>query len=95
MSYKGSHALRAGPTVIKPGSALTMNFDAPFLFASLFWGSVGIGYWIYGKRQDAMFPMLGGVAMIAASCLVRSALLMSLLCVAIAVGVHALRQRGD
>ena len=27
--------------------------DANFLFASLIWGSVGAGYFIYGKRQQS------------------------------------------
>ena len=26
-------------------------FTASFLFASLLWGSVGLGYFIYGKKQ--------------------------------------------
>jgi hypothetical protein len=70
-------------------------FDTHFLFASLFWGSVGLGYWIYGKRQGAMSPMFGGVAMIGISCLVSSWLLMSLLCTAIGVGLYAMLKRGD
>jgi hypothetical protein len=66
-----------------------------FLFASLFWGSVGVGYWIYGKRQSAMSPMLGGVAMIAVSYLVPSAILMSLACILIGAGVYYLMKRAN
>jgi hypothetical protein len=73
---------------------VNLNFESSFLFASLFWGSVGAGYWIYGKRQSAMSAMLGGIAMIAVSFLVSSWLLMSLLCLAIAVAVYALVKRG-
>ncbi len=40
-------------------------FDTNFPFTSLIWGSVGIGYWIYGKKQREMTPMLGGMAVIA------------------------------
>ena len=65
-----------------------MNLNTSFLFASLFWGSVGVGYFIYGKRQALLAPMLGGVAMIAISYFVSSALLMSLLCLAVGVGVY-------
>ena len=65
-------------------------FNANFLFASLFWGSVGVGYWIYGKKQREMTPMLGGVAMIAVSYLVSSWLLMSLLCIGVASAVYAM-----
>lgn len=66
-----------------------------FLFASLIWGSVGVGYWVYGKRQSSMSSMFGGVAMIAASYLVSSWLLMSLICLATAMGVYLLMKRGD
>lgn len=75
-----------------------MNADllsSSFLFASLFWGSVGAGYWIYGKRQSAMSAMLGGVAMIAVSCVVRSWFFMSLICLAICAGVFMLLKRPD
>ncbi|MBI3851386.1 MAG: hypothetical protein HY298_14080 [Verrucomicrobia bacterium] len=69
-------------------------FDTNFLFASLFWGSVGIGYWVYGKKQREIMPMNGGVAMIAASYLVGSWLLMSLICIEVTVAVYLLMKRG-
>jgi hypothetical protein len=68
--------------------------DANFLFASLIWGSVGFGYCIYGKRQQSWVPLAGGVLMIAASYFVGSALLMSLICVAIMALVFFLLRRG-
>jgi hypothetical protein len=68
--------------------------DANFLFASLFWGSVGVGYWIYGRRQTLWSPMIGGVAMIAIAYFVSSALLMSLFCLGAAVAVYFLARRG-
>ena len=72
-----------------------MNWlDANFLFASLFWGSVGVGYWIYGRRQTLWSPMIGGVAMIAISCFVSSWLLMSLLCTGLMVSVYLVLKRG-
>ena len=71
-----------------------MNFDSSFLFASLFWGSVGVGYWVYGKKQRELMPMLGGVAIIAVSYLVSSWLLMTLLCLALMVAVYLLVKRG-
>lgn len=69
-------------------------FDTKFLFASLLWGSIGVGYFIYGKKQGAMMPMVGGVVMIAVSYVVSGWLLMSLLSIAIIVGVHWLLRRG-
>jgi hypothetical protein len=70
-------------------------FDTNFLFASLLWGSVGIGYWVYGKKQREMIRMLGGVAMIAVSYFVGSWLLMSLICIALMVAVYQLKKQGD
>jgi len=69
-------------------------FDTKFLFASLFWGSVGVGYFVYGKKQQEMSPMVGGLAMIAVSYFVSSALLMSLIGVAIVVVVYLLVKQG-
>jgi len=70
-------------------------FDSSFLFASLFWGSVGAGYWVYGKRQSSMPSMLGGVAMIAVSYFVSSWFLMSLACTGLGVGVYYWMKRAD
>lgn len=71
-----------------------MNFNSSFLFASVLWGSVGVGYWAYGKKQRELMPMLGGVAIIAVSYLVSSWLLMTLLCLALMVAVYLLVKRG-
>ena len=71
-----------------------MNFDSSFLFASLLWGSVGTGYFIYGKKQDEMMPMIGGVLMVAVSYVVSGWLLMSLISIALIVAVHWLVKRG-
>ena len=70
-------------------------FNAQFLFASLFWSSVGVGYWIYGKRQSAMSAMLGGVAMIAVAYFIASAVWMTLVCLGIAAAVYWLLKHGD
>lgn len=59
-----------------------------FLLASLVWGSVGVGYFIYGKKQQEIAPLAGGLAMIAVSYFVGSALLMSLISIGIIVAVY-------
>ena len=71
-----------------------MNFDTSFLLANLFWGSVGVGCFIYGKKQQLMMPLIGGVLMVAVSYLVNSALLMTLICLALCVAVYVLVKRG-
>lgn len=68
--------------------------DSKFLFASLLWGSVGVGYFIYGKKQQAAMPMIGGAVMVAISYLVGSWFWMSLLCVALMVAVYWLVKQG-
>jgi hypothetical protein len=69
-------------------------FDTRFLFASLLWGSIGVGYFIYGKKQQAIVPLIGGLLMIAVSYLVSSALLMSLISISLMVAVYCLVKRG-
>jgi uncharacterized membrane protein HdeD (DUF308 family) len=64
------------------------------LFASMLWGSVGLGYFIYGKKQSSWIPMVGGVLIIAVSYLVSSTLLMSLLSIGLMVAIYLLLKRG-
>lgn len=69
-------------------------FNANYLFASLIWGSVGLGYFIYGKKQSSWSPMIGGLAMMAISYFISSALVMSLVSLAIIVAVYFLLRQG-
>jgi hypothetical protein len=64
------------------------------LFASLLWGSIGTGYFIYGKRQGVWAPMIGGVLMIAASYFAGSVWLLSIICVAIIIAIHVALKQG-
>jgi len=68
-------------------SGLPFGISYGTLFASLLWGSVGIGFSIYGKKQRAAPAWVGGIALIAISYLIRSALWMSLAAVGIIAGV--------
>ncbi|HZR20492.1 MAG TPA: amino acid transport protein [Verrucomicrobiae bacterium] len=69
-------------------------FNANFLFASLVWGSVGFGYFIYGKKQSSWPPMIGGIIMMAFSYFIGSALLMSLISLALMALVYFLLKQG-
>lgn len=69
-------------------------FTANFLFASLIWGSVGFGYFIYGKKQASWIPMTGGLLMMVASYFAGSALVMSLVCVGLMAAVYFLLRLG-
>ena len=71
-----------------------MSLNANFLFASLLWGSIGVGYFIYGKKQSSWPPMIGGVLMVAVSYFIGSALLMSVVTLALIAAVYALLKLG-
>ncbi len=66
-------------------------FNSNTLFASLIWGSIGMGMIIYGKRQRAMFPLGGGFVLLAVSYF-ASALWMTLLGILVVAAVFYLRR---
>ena len=65
-----------------------------YLWASCIWSAIAGGYLIYGWRQRALLPFLGGLAMTAASFFIVSALLMSLACIALMLITHWLMKQG-
>ena len=68
--------------------------NAPYLVASLIWGSVGLGLFIYGKKQQSMVPLFGGLLIIGISYFIDSALYMSLAAIALLSGVYWLKRQG-
>ena len=81
-------------TVIPFPSLLMLNLDTNFLLASLLWGTVGSGYFLYGKKQAAAVPMIGGLVLIVLSFFISSAFLLSLISIALIVGMHRLMRLG-
>ncbi len=75
---------------VKPESLLNESF----LFASLFWGTIGSGYLLYARKQREIPPFIGGVAMIAVS-FMSSWFWMSVISIAIMVGVWQIMKQGD
>jgi len=69
-------------------------FNTSTLFASLLWGSIGVGYFIYGKKQSSWVPAVGGLLMVVVSYFISSALVMSLVCGALIALVYVLLKRG-
>lgn len=70
-----------------------MDFsNASNLWAAIFWGAVGSGYFIYGWRQKSAIPLAGGVA-ISLVCFFP-ALWMTLASLAIMAGVWWLLKQG-
>ena len=64
------------------------------LIASLLWGSVGVGYLLYGRNSGSALFMAGGGALIIVSYVTSSAWVMSLLALALLGLIHLLRARG-
>jgi len=65
------------------------------LIASLIWGSIGLGFAIYGKKQAAPAPLIGGVALIAISYFISSPLYMSLAGFGLVAAIFYFRRWGD
>ncbi len=68
-------------------------FNANTLFASLIWGSVGVGLIIYGKKQASIASFIGGVVMLAASYLATTAWGMSVICVGVIAVMYWVKGR--
>ena len=68
-------------------------FSTNTLVASLIWGSIGTGFAIYGWKQKAPVPLFGGIALIAVSYFIGSALWMSLVEVLLIAAIIGLRNR--
>ena len=69
-------------------------FDSNFLFASLIWGSIGVGFFIYGRKQQSVAPLVAGILMIAASYFASSAMVMSLVCIGLMAVLYIISRQG-
>ena len=70
-------------------------FNGTTLLASLLWGSIGLGYFIYGKKQGSWAPLAGGISMIATSYFAGSVVVMSIVCAALMGFVYYVLKRLD
>lgn len=61
------------------------------LFWSVVFGSLGMGYCVYGRRQHALVPFLSGVALIVAPYFVRDSVLLVALCLALAAAPFVIK----
>ena len=69
-------------------------WDAGRLCASLLWGSVGTGLFIYGKKQSASLHLLCGCLLVIASYVIRSPLYMSLGSLGVIAALYFLNRSG-
>ena len=67
----------------------SFHLDASVLFASLIWGGIGMGFFVFGKKQRSAPAMFGGVALIGITYfLAESAVWMSLAGAGILAGIY-------
>ena len=51
--------------------------DATYLFAALVWSSVGFGFFVYGKKQGKLVPLVGGLLLMGITYAIRTPLTLS------------------
>jgi hypothetical protein len=62
------------------------------MIASVIWGAIGSGFFIYGWKQKSMVPLFGGIALVAGSYFfANSALIMSLFSIAVIAAIYWFR----
>lgn len=66
---------------------LSQSFSAGTLIASLIWGTVGFGFFVYGKKQRSAPPLFGGVAMMGVSYFISSPAWLTVASLAIIGGI--------
>ncbi len=69
-------------------------WNSATIFASLVWGTIGVAYFVYGKKQASWPAMAGGVLMVATAYFAASVWVMSAISVATIVTVYLLLKRG-
>jgi len=73
---------------------LGISFDSGSLFASVIWGALGSGIFLYGWKQKEMAPLGCGLAMVMVSYFIDAAGMMSLVSVIILVILYWLKKQG-
>jgi hypothetical protein len=67
----------------------SLHLDAAGLIASVVWGGLGLGFFVYGKKQRSAAPLFGGIALMGISYfLADSAVWMSLAGVGLLIGIY-------
>lgn len=70
-----------------------MDLDPTTLFASMTWGTIGMGLIMYGRKQTAPAPLASGAILIMASYFSESALAMSIISIVTLTVLYQLSKR--
>jgi hypothetical protein len=73
---------------------LGLSFDSSSLFASLIWGALGGGMFMFGWKQKSMVPLGCGLAIVMISYFIDTAGMMSLASVVVLVIMYWLKRQG-
>lgn len=92
--------MRSGWVLLTPSKTtprppiIRVMFDTTFLLASMVWGTIGAGCLVYGKKQAAAPALVAGLALVVASTVIHSALLLSALSLLCLTGMAWAIKRG-
>jgi len=67
--------------------------DPLFLFVSIFWGAVGFGFFVYGKKQKRPVPLVGGALLMLLAYFARTSLSQTLAGIAVVACIYFLSKR--
>ena len=59
--------------------------DTTNLMLSMLFGTVGLGFFVYGKKGGQMIPLIVGLALMVVPYFIPDAIVMSLVCIALTV----------
>ncbi len=67
-----------------------MNSTASLLWGVV-WGSIGLGFFVYGKKQKAIIPLLSGICLMGFTYFVSNVFLMLLIGIALSALPYFIR----
>jgi len=67
--------------------------DTGYLFAALVWGSIGMGFFIYGKKKKRIVPLVGGIVLMGISYLIKTPLSLSCVSLVLIAGIYLVSKR--
>ena len=66
--------------------------DTGYLFAALIWGSIGFGFFIYGKKQKSPVQLVSGLLLMSMSYFAKTPMKLSLIGIVIIAVIFVLKK---